>query len=279
MRYLLEKLGRLDEIPPDPVLVIEEYEQDTVFHIRNLYGKVKKDGLNPKAKRGKISAFTWQSRRRAKIVLRNVASKMCYEFGLTYPLDFPVNGDEVKKHLRAVQQFFRRRGIRFYWCLEFQERGAPHFHGLIDKPLSKEDLAKVWYKIVGSGDENHLEYGCHCAPIRVKRAIANYLTTYLNKLEQKIVPDEYTNVGRFWGYSMSLLERSVSTIKGDYYSLQRILRTTKRWYTAECRSWGFRWQYKGRGFVAWGHAKLKRFMEEIYAKKLLDNGVSVCIIG
>jgi len=104
------------------------------------------------------------------------------------------------------------RGIQLFWILEFQERGAPHFHGIIDKEIKEKELKKMWYEIVDSKYRWHLSRGAHIAPIRSIEAYAKYMTDYLTKQEQKIVPQEYRDVGRFWGYSRSLLEPHIIKI-------------------------------------------------------------------
>ena len=62
---------------------------------------------------------------------------------LTYPAVWPGNGRLVKKQLRAFLKFavhnlFPRpedaERIAYLWFLEFQARGAPHIHLLLDAP-------------------------------------------------------------------------------------------------------------------------------------------------
>lgn len=56
---------------------------------------------------------------------------------LTYPADFPLDGRLVKRQVKELWRRWEReygerpRGI---WGLEFQDRGAPHFHAFLGMP-------------------------------------------------------------------------------------------------------------------------------------------------
>jgi hypothetical protein len=87
-----------------------------------------------------------------------------------------------------------------FWFLEFQARGAPHFHIFCTWSPNKEWVAKTWYFIVGSEDDRHLRAGTRVEFIRSGRAgTISYASKYAAKQEQKDVPSDYENVGRFWG--------------------------------------------------------------------------------
>ena len=61
------------------------------------------------------------------------------------------------------------------------------------------------YKIVGSGDERHLRAGTGIAAIKSRGHLNGYLCAYIRKLDQKIPPEGFEDVGRFWGSSRNLL--------------------------------------------------------------------------
>jgi hypothetical protein len=92
--------------------------------------------------------------------------------------------------------------------LEFQKRGAPHYHLFLSSyPLGGvQAVAKAWFRIVGSRDPKHLAWhlgqlsGRSCLEYVRKPHVASYYATkYAAKQEQKDVPADYANVGRFWG--------------------------------------------------------------------------------
>jgi hypothetical protein len=143
-----------------------------------------------------------------------------------------------------MRQWFRDRGIESFWFLEFQKRGAPHFHGIISKEVGDEELRKEWFKIVNSNDAKHLIHGAHISPIRSTDGYAHYLTSYLTKEEQKIVPPEFQDVGRFWGYSLSLLEPNIiKIIIGTQSELRAFrakhIRPLRRWMDNKRKHWKF----------------------------------------
>ena len=165
---------------------------------------------------------------------------MEYEVGLTYPNEFPNDGIAVKNNLHKLRMRLAYRGYKSIWILEFQERGAPHFHMLIDKEIELKKLLAMWYAIVGSGDIKHLRHGAHVKKIRTKEGMRHYFASYLSKQDQKTVPVEYHNVGRFWGYSLSLMECTVKKFYGnpeDIQQLKRELRPMRKWYDAQKRGW------------------------------------------
>ena len=56
---------------------------------------------------------------------------------LTMPGRFVKDGKIVKKMLRVFSEWLRSKGFRGVWFLEFQTRGAPHFHIMLDLDLEK----------------------------------------------------------------------------------------------------------------------------------------------
>jgi len=143
---------------------------------------------------------------------------------LTYPYEFPTNGAESKNHLRRFLQELQRewkrdidwQGVRqlhsSFWFLEFQERGAPHYHIFTNWPISKKWVSSRWYDIVGSEDIRHLHAGTRTERLLTGRAgTISYASKYANKLVQKVVPAGFENVGRFWGVYGERVTMSAAT--------------------------------------------------------------------
>jgi hypothetical protein len=127
---------------------------------------------------------------------------------LTYPGEYPGDGREVKRHLDC----FVKRAFRYvdhesppepksiFWFLEFQRRGAPHFHLFLNFSIPWQAVAQWWYEIVGSGDDRHLQAGTRIEALYHGRyGTIGYATKYAAKLEQKEIPQNFVNCGRFWG--------------------------------------------------------------------------------
>jgi len=238
-------------------LSVKIYSQDAKFEYKREKEKVPVKQSKSVSRRGPISHYSKRSIKRLKFLLRNTADMWKGLITLTYPAEFPRDGRVCKKHLNAFLQFLRRRGIRYVWVSEFQERGALHYHIFVDKYISKEEVATRWYSIVGSGDEKHLLAGTRVEAIRSKGMVFHYISSYISKLAQKQVPEDFVDVGRFWGSSRGLLVfREIFFGFGVYTELSGRTRKYRRWYTAQCRSWGFRWKYRGLGFTMVSGAKL-----------------------
>jgi len=80
--------------------------------------------------------------------------------------------------------------------LEYQERGAPHYHIILGLTYVPYDyIARIWYEIVGSGDEAHLAAGTRVEAIRSRNGVLYYASKYCAKVSG--APLEET--GRVWG--------------------------------------------------------------------------------
>lgn len=161
-----------------------------------------------RAKRGKISIFSAGSRRRLLRALASTQRKAkAGMITLTYPQVWDANPKAWKGHLRAFVRRLNRRypEICGFWKLEFQRRGAPHFHLVCwGMPAGEgthafeeliEFVSKAWYQVVKSGDLRHLYAGTRCELIRSEKGIMAYAAKYVGKPETL----ETSGVGRWWG--------------------------------------------------------------------------------
>jgi hypothetical protein len=158
--------------------------------------------------RGRVRGFSGRSRSRMARYLRCCESEYVSMGTLTYPRD-PGTWGGAKAHLRLLGERLRRRFAHdaarpwsFFWFLEFQSRGAPHFHFFATHFIPRDELARAWFEIVGSCDERHLRAGTRIERLRRGRAgTIKYAKKYAFKLEQKQLPDMYKNqgFGRWWG--------------------------------------------------------------------------------
>lgn len=133
------------------------------------------------------------------------------------------NGRELKRLKKLFDKRMRRwcarQGIELsaLWFLEFQERGAPHFHYLLwQRAIAKDHASTLseslrrdfirWVSIAWADVVSHpdpVERVKHeAAGTRVERMRKphfGYAMAYASKPRQKVVPDEFQDVGRFWG--------------------------------------------------------------------------------
>jgi hypothetical protein len=149
---------------------------------------------------------------------------------LTYPGDWLTvapTGRAVKRHLDQLRKRYKRawgEDLRALWKLEFQRRGAPHFHLLMVPPHGETKhgesfrpwVSRVWAHIVSHPDPE--EYAKHARAgtgvdyaegLRAKdpRRVAIYFLKHgvqRSKEYQHVVPEEWQRPGcgpgRFWGY-------------------------------------------------------------------------------
>nr|YP_010736376.1 hypothetical protein P8547_mgp35 [Zygnema circumcarinatum]QKQ14705.1 hypothetical protein [Zygnema circumcarinatum]WEL36349.1 hypothetical protein [Zygnema circumcarinatum] len=87
---------------------------------------------------------------------------------LTYPSNYPMDGRVCKSHLNRLLTQIRSdyKGLKYVWCMELKERGAPHFHIFTTCPLpGRTYISASWYHIVNYGDKKHLATGTQVKPL------------------------------------------------------------------------------------------------------------------
>lgn len=168
-------------------------------------------GLGSKKKKhktgGKKKCETMSRKSLAKLAFyaQNTQIEFTHMITLTYPSEYPKDGRVSKGHLNRFLSWLRGKlkGVKYLWFLEFQRRGAPHYHILVDRSvgLKKGVVSTRWYDAVGSGDKKHLRAGTRTEKLRTIDGAAKYVSKYTAKREQKAVPGNYRNCGAFWGCS------------------------------------------------------------------------------
>lgn len=171
---------------------------------------------------------------------------------LTYGTPYPTDGAVCKAHLNALLTRMRNThpGFSYVWVLEFQKRGALHYHVLttIDSPGAwmRKDVAYKWARITAPStwasdvseevDSNYRKqvYKVHkhkeaWSAIREENGATRYITKYALKMDQKEVPEEFDNVGRFFGMSRKVTKnaRKPVTMLIDNEGLQILLEVEK----------------------------------------------------
>ena len=192
---------------------------------------------------------------------------------LTLPGDWQAVAPTGRHFKRAIERFRSRLDragldVRCLWKLEFQGRGAPHWHALMRVPALVAGqtyeawLSTAWAECVGA-DDTHCHRcdsaGCNCevpdteyrrhlaAGTTVKLSGEQYsdprrITTYFlghsskhsdGKEYQHIVPSEWradgAGPGRFWGYwGLKKGTVEVDLDQREWYAVRRMLRHVHR---------------------------------------------------
>jgi hypothetical protein len=167
--------------------------------------------------RGEITKWTTRAQKRLGFIAANTEVEFQTMITLTYPRKFETDGQEVKRHLNLfLKRLARRYDHSYLWFLEFQQRGAPHYHLLTtiaEVVIDKLWISEAWWEIVESMDRAHLLAGTRVETLRKKGAW--YAVKYAYKMKQKSVPKNYRNVGRFYGYSRDVKPSPYMDVVGD----------------------------------------------------------------
>jgi hypothetical protein len=186
----------------------------------------------PYTPRGTIKGFSAAARKRLIELLasinRTALERLPLFVTLTYPAAWPADPKVWKDHLDTWLKRLNRRYQRTatVWKLEFQSRGAPHFHLLVFGPrwIDAQWLSRTWFEVVASGDRNHLMAGTKVEFIRSWKGVMFYASKYLAKKTQENIP---AFPGRFWGVALrhylpvELLSVEVEFTK--FYRMRRAL--------------------------------------------------------
>lgn len=218
-----------------------------------------------------IKEFSFKSQRNCKFMFDSASRDLSTAICLTYPLELreKLDGRQIKKHFKAfILAYLRKFGLkgRYIWVLEFQKNRNPHFHLVtdckVDINIQREFVAARWFKIVDSKLEKHLNAGTSCEVVRSQTGVAAYMASYLQKADQKQVPENFANVGRFWGGSRNAFEvrKTVHHFEDSMSGIadaRRSLRNFRRYKSSKLRelsrTTGKRYKLPkpGGGFTCW----------------------------
>jgi len=155
-------------------------------------------------RRGRVREYSPASRRRmqrrlASIDRRALSGKPLF-VTLTYPATWPKDGRTWKTHLDTFLKRLKRLvpHAAAIWKLEFQKRGAPHFHLLVFgcAYLSHRWVARAWNAVAAPGDKAHLKAGTEVTRVKTWRGVAWYAAKYMSKVESV---ETHSWTGRYWG--------------------------------------------------------------------------------
>lgn len=167
--------------------------------------------------RGEVREFSAASRRRMQKLLNSIdqhRARIPVMITLTYHNDWSEDPRSWKDQLDAFRKRLERKLGKFsaIWRLEYQRRGAPHFHLLCwfnnsPDPMSRNNklllevvrfyVPSMWWDVTGRTSPEHLNAGTRCELPRSWKGANAYLSKYMAKPEQLAAAQ--TAPGRFWG--------------------------------------------------------------------------------
>lgn len=148
--------------------------------------------------KSKIKRMSKVSTYRMVGYLKSCTSNYTAMITLTYPLDYPTDGVQTKKHLDIFLKKMMKTQKSILWFLEFQRRGAPHYHLFITDYIGKYVVSMEW--AAATNCFHGIKTMTRIEKLRRgKDGLISYAVKYAGKSEQKDVPDGFSNVGRFWG--------------------------------------------------------------------------------
>jgi hypothetical protein len=174
--------------------------------------------------RGEVNGFSRRSRSRMNKKM-NMLKKHCLPsfitltYGESYPTDFEVYKRDLDNFYKAI--FYKYPEISSIWKLEFQERGAAHFHLLVwGLPVDLQSVLSyvvhTWHRIAGAGQEDHrlfhmgLLAGSRPCVEKIKsfNGVIYYASKYLAKVQEV-----EGHTGRIWGVRGKLPYSSLITFR------------------------------------------------------------------
>lgn len=190
-------------------------------------------------KRKKIKSQSSRSLSRLVFYVAETKYKIATMLTLTYQR-YPKSGKIIKKHLdaflRALKYAFP--GCVYVWWLEFQKRGAPHFHLLLNfEPWgdAREKVAQLWCGAIGNfaSDDVYAVHSHKAAweTLREWYAPQSYIIKEAGKKEQKNPPTWFTDLGRTWGMSRAIKNNlgQPVTIDADENYLRHLFPEFDKW--------------------------------------------------
>lgn len=247
------------------------------------------DAKPHRGKRNIVTGFSARSRTRLFDLFHRLEIKRKPIFlTLTYGEDYP-DAKTAKSHLRALFERIRRKmddiQVSAIWRMEFQERGAPHFHIIFfDLPFIDKLTWQYWWEEI----TGHPEPFTRVERVRSHKQIMAYVSKYVAKLEPSsktgfislsylhAYREKYgENIGRVWGYfeKANLPFAQCFTYERDYdrkeFALFKSLAVAQYPPIAEYLSEGFRLYVKDA-------ERWKDIARYLFDKKYIT-GQSVCL--
>ena len=230
-----------------------------------------------KSRRGTVSSFSKKSRTRLREFLQSIdwnsiEVNRIYEITLTYHNNFSKDGKKIKNDLKKLIKniLYNYPKSVIIWKLEYQRRGAPHYHLIMiaESPVELGDYLVMkngefkfynretktylnnagenglrnfiqlhWNRITKEDAEN-FNSGIEVDRVRNSSGLPHYLVKYVSKDRkfkeedyQHDVPDWMKNAGQWWGcYNKDLLNIGYDKILINHATYKEIEEAFERYW-------------------------------------------------
>jgi len=117
---------------------------------------------------------------------------------------------------RVRRAYANQPDFSLFWFLEFQKRGSIHFHFFTTVFIPKAWLSRAWLE---SCESSHKKCQTNIKGIRSGRyGTGKYAQKYAQKAKQKVLPENFGFVGRWWG-KIGKTDMAAATIKISFEHL------------------------------------------------------------
>lgn len=150
----------------------------------------------------------------------------------TYHNDYPTTRESQKKDIDLLQKKLLAKGknVDYFWRIELQKRGAPHFHYLLcfKQPQYRYTegemlayLIHLWRSVLKSWDKSMQLYAVHCKDLKNVRSSLAYMSKYIAKEDEL---REAGVFGRRWGTSATINLKPFKTTRHtkDFIEILRV---------------------------------------------------------
>jgi len=206
--------------------------------------------------RGRVGRFNRVQRLRLLRTVARIRADTLPLFGhLTYGERFPA-AEISKVHFRETMRRLKRShpGLSIIWRLQFQDRGAPHFHFLMwgVSFMPWQTLADTWLDVIGCASaEERAHIFPHCTSLRRAysgRAAGVYAAKYAGAAKPEPGPE---HCGRRWGviFGQDMPWAQMASERVPWRQFYQVRRALARASGRSLRGW-----HRGQGLTVFVNA-------------------------
>lgn len=178
---------------PDPTMVVEQVGNDLKVRTVTPRSMPSRRGAAPAASTGKKNViYNKGCSRRLRQAVRGVVDPWSF-LTITFPAWLAGDEDFVKRCWDRVRRWLLSKQASGVMVLEFTTAGTPHFHVVVDVPISGRELEVEWARILGTDVAAVRSFGVRASHVHSPKNLVKYMA----KAWQKVAPAGWS-VARWW---------------------------------------------------------------------------------